>query len=233
MITLLNKCLIKLNDCLILYIKAKKMNYNEKQIQIVDAAEVLFAEKGFEGTSVRDIAEAAGINIAMISYYFGSKEKLMEALFDLRTGHVAERVDSMLTDESISPFKKVEFLIDEHIDKAFDKHLFYRIMVTEQLINKNSILTEALKGLKKRNLERITRLLEDGQQKGVFKTGMNTWMLVNTLIGTVSQTVMNKTFYKDNFQEEGISDEALKLKLKKELGDHLKKLFKSILTYEA
>ncbi|HNO01068.1 MAG TPA: TetR family transcriptional regulator, partial [Chitinophagaceae bacterium] len=40
-------------------------------------AEKLFAEKGYNGTSVRDIAEKAGINLAMVSYYFGSKEKLL------------------------------------------------------------------------------------------------------------------------------------------------------------
>jgi AcrR family transcriptional regulator len=55
------------------------MEFTDKQIQIIDIAERLFAERGFDGTSVRDIADEAGINVAMISYYFGSKEKLMEA----------------------------------------------------------------------------------------------------------------------------------------------------------
>ena len=44
----------------------------------MEAAEELFAEKGFSGTSVRDIADAADVNVAMISYYFGSKEKMLE-----------------------------------------------------------------------------------------------------------------------------------------------------------
>ncbi len=50
----------------------------------MDSAELLFSQKGFDGTSVRDIAEAAGINTAMISYYFGSKEKLMEEILKER-----------------------------------------------------------------------------------------------------------------------------------------------------
>jgi AcrR family transcriptional regulator len=37
--------------------------------------EELIAKKGYEGTSVRDICSKANINVAMISYYFGSKEK--------------------------------------------------------------------------------------------------------------------------------------------------------------
>ncbi|MEO6348401.1 MAG: TetR family transcriptional regulator, partial [Aquaticitalea sp.] len=58
------------------------MSLNDKQIQILEVAEKLFAEHGFDGTSVRQIAHEADINIAMISYYFGSKEKLLEALFN-------------------------------------------------------------------------------------------------------------------------------------------------------
>ena len=53
---------------------------NDKQLQILLVAEKLFAEKGFDGTSIRNIAKEAGINIAMVSYYFGSKEKMLEAL---------------------------------------------------------------------------------------------------------------------------------------------------------
>ena len=44
------------------------------------AAEKLFAEKGFAATSTRDIAKNAGVNVSMISYYFGSKEKLFEEI---------------------------------------------------------------------------------------------------------------------------------------------------------
>ena len=60
------------------------MDYSEKQVQIMEIAETLFAEKGFNGTSVRDIAEKAHVNLAMVSYYFGSKDKLLEALFSYR-----------------------------------------------------------------------------------------------------------------------------------------------------
>ncbi|HQG39237.1 MAG TPA: helix-turn-helix domain-containing protein, partial [Chitinophagales bacterium] len=50
----------------------------DKREFILDAAERLFAEQGFEAVSVREISKAADINIAMVSYYFGSKEKLYE-----------------------------------------------------------------------------------------------------------------------------------------------------------
>ena len=88
------------------------MEFNDKQIQIIETAERLFAERGFDGTTVRDIADEAGINVAMISYYFGSKEKLMEALFELRVGSVIIRVESLIKDESLTPIEKVNMLIE-------------------------------------------------------------------------------------------------------------------------
>ena len=46
------------------------------QDRLLDAAEQLFSENGFDGASVRDIAAAAGCNIAAVNYYFGSKDNL-------------------------------------------------------------------------------------------------------------------------------------------------------------
>ena len=49
--------------------------------RLLDAAEGLFCEHGFKGTSIRDIAASAGCNIASVNYYFGSKEKLYEEVW--------------------------------------------------------------------------------------------------------------------------------------------------------
>ena len=208
------------------------MIYNDKQIQIIASAEALFASKGFDGTSVRDIAEAAGINIAMISYYFGSKEKLMEALFVQRTDHIKMKVETLLKDDSLSPFKKLNELIDGHISKAVDMQLFYKIMVTEHLVNKNPFITDALIQLTKRNIEVVTTLITDGEKKGVFKKGADVFMLMNTLIGTVSHTVMNQAFYREYYRQTEMPDEAFKESLKQRLSLHIKQIFKSILSNE-
>jgi AcrR family transcriptional regulator len=56
----------------------EEFKVQDKRDDILDVAEKLFAEQGFEAISVREISKAADINIAMVSYYFGSKEKLYE-----------------------------------------------------------------------------------------------------------------------------------------------------------
>jgi TetR/AcrR family transcriptional regulator, regulator of cefoperazone and chloramphenicol sensitivity len=49
---------------------------DDARARLIDAAIELFAKKGYEGTSVRDLATAAGVNVAAVSYYFGSKDEL-------------------------------------------------------------------------------------------------------------------------------------------------------------
>src|SRR5436853_4419176 len=58
--------------------------------RIMDAAERLFADHGFEGTSIRDIVEAAKVNLAAIHYHFRSKEALLEAVLTRRISIVNE-----------------------------------------------------------------------------------------------------------------------------------------------
>lgn len=50
--------------------------------RILDTAEVLFAEKGFAETSLRTITSKAGVNLAAVNYHFGSKEALIQAIFE-------------------------------------------------------------------------------------------------------------------------------------------------------
>lgn len=50
--------------------------------KIKEAAKAVFLEKGFDGTTTRDIAKAAGINSALMNYYFRSKEKLFQSIFN-------------------------------------------------------------------------------------------------------------------------------------------------------
>ena len=49
--------------------------------RILDAAEQLFAEKGFAETSLRLITSKAGVNLAAVNYHFGSKKSLIQAVF--------------------------------------------------------------------------------------------------------------------------------------------------------
>src|SRR5947208_14409181 len=114
------------------------MEFNVKQEHIIEAAEKLFADKGFAGTSVRDIAEADGFDLAMISSYFGSKEKLMEAMFTTRGQYLRIQLENILHNKDLSPMQKVEKLVDDYVDRIFKKQCFHRIMLHEQMVSNSS-----------------------------------------------------------------------------------------------
>jgi AcrR family transcriptional regulator len=165
------------------------MPYNEKQLLIIDAAEKLFALKGFEGASVRDIAHEADINVAMISYYFGSKEKLMEAIFEARTQNIRLKVENLLQDTGKTPLEKVYTLIDDYVEKFMNQQRFHRIMMREQIMENNTPVAAYIFELKKKNQESINRLIHDGQQSGAFRKNIDTLVKNNNLVVCI-QTVL-------------------------------------------
>jgi AcrR family transcriptional regulator len=209
------------------------MEFTDKQIQIIETAERLFSERGFDGTSVRDIADEAGINVAMISYYFGSKEKLMEALFELRVGTVKMRIESLIKDESLTPLEKVNILIDEHIERNMQKQCFHKIMVGVQVTNKNPAILKAANNIKLRNTAVVTELIKEGQKKGVFKKKVDVVLMLNTMIGTVSQSLISMDYYREFNNQQDLNEEEFQLIFKRRLSIHIKTLFKVILTNEA
>ncbi len=208
------------------------MEYSEKQIAIINAAEKLFAIKGFDGASVRDIAHEADINVAMISYYFGSKEKLMEAVFEERTTNIRLKVENLIQDEKLAPIEKVNVLIDDYVDKFIHQQEFHKIMMREQMIEKDTPIAGLIHELKKRNLESIRKLIQEGQKVGSFKKDIDIVLMMTTLVGTVSHMITSQHFYKKVNNLEYMGDMEFQKYMRKKLSIHLKSLFKQTLTNE-
>ncbi|HEX2846632.1 MAG TPA: TetR family transcriptional regulator [Chitinophagaceae bacterium] len=206
--------------------------YNEKQIQIMEAAEKLFADKGFEGTSVRDIAEDAGVNQAMISYYFGSKEKLMEAMFTYRGTSSLLQLEEMVQDKTLTPIQKVDKLIDRYIEKLLTNQCFHRVVVREQMVNNNGFISDKLQEIKRLNQALIKELIAQGQRNGDFKKHVDIPLLMITLVGTVSHLITTQHFYREINNLQSLTEEEFQKHIRKKLSHHLKAIFKATLMYE-
>lgn len=114
-------------------LRLRTLNFELRALLLATCLFKITAEQGFAGTSVRDIAEAANVNLAMISYYFGSKEKLMEAMFHHRGWDFKIQLENILQNKNLSPMQKVEKLIDDYIERIFRKQCFHKVMTREQM----------------------------------------------------------------------------------------------------
>lgn len=209
------------------------MEFNEKQLQILDNAERLFADKGYDGTSVRDIADEAGVNVAMISYYFGSKEKLLEALFNHRSAGASSKVKAIMDNTEMGPMEKVEAMIDYYIDKFQNENCFHKIMMREQVAIQRTTTASLILDFKKRNQELVSKLIQEGQKAGVFVKNIDVPISMATLIGTVSHMFTTQHFYREVNNLQSLTDEQFQEHIRKKISTHMKFLFKAILTHEA
>ena len=208
------------------------MDLNDKQLKIIETAECLFADKGYDGTSVRDIADEAGINVAMISYYFGSKEKLLEALFSYRAEGTVQKLESMLQDRVLTPLEKVNIMIDYYIDKFQTQQCFFRIMMREQVASQRGVTAGLIQHFKKRNQQLVKQLIHEGQKTGEFNKNIDVPILMATLIGTTGHMIATQHFYREINNLQDMPDEQFQKLIKKKLSSHLKFLFKATLTHE-
>ncbi|HEV7919609.1 MAG TPA: TetR family transcriptional regulator [Thermoanaerobaculia bacterium] len=88
----------------------------ETRERIVDAALRLFREKGFDETTMRDIAAAAGVATGATYYYFRSKEELVMAFY-LRTAEVARGISIPMMEKSTDLKKRIRAVIDVNLDQ--------------------------------------------------------------------------------------------------------------------
>jgi AcrR family transcriptional regulator len=92
--------------------------------RILDAAERLFAERGFHGVSVRDVTGAADVDVALVAYHFGNKQGLLEAVFMRRAADLNDerlaRLDAVLDGSGRRP-PKLEEIIDAFTHPLLDR----------------------------------------------------------------------------------------------------------------
>ena len=84
--------------------------------KIKEAARTLFTKKGFDAVKTRDIAKEAGINLALLNYYFRSKEKLFEIIMLENMQRFFEGFVIIVNDEKTSYIKKIELIVNKYID---------------------------------------------------------------------------------------------------------------------
>ena len=153
----------------------------------------LFAGKGYEGTSIRDIAEGASVNLAMVNYYFGSKEKLFENIVKYKSSLTRDLLDEILNNNKLSYTEKMDAVIDSYVERLFKNRSFHRLIYHELLLNQRDELQTSIVDNLIPNSILIKSIIEAGIKKNEFKK-VDVELTIATLIGTINQVLLSKKF---------------------------------------
>ena len=118
----------------------KELTTEEK---ILLSASKVFTEKGFAGTRTRDIAEEAGINLALLNYYFRSKEKLFEQVMKIKVVLLFGKIFPILSNEKTSLEEKIDLASEKYFE-ILSKNPNLPLFVISEIQKKNSNISKII-----------------------------------------------------------------------------------------
>jgi len=104
--------------------------------KIIRAADKLFTQKGYAATRTRDIAEEAGTNLALLNYYFGSKENLFKKVVQEKLKMLLGAIGPVLSNEHISLEDKIRTITENYTNLLLEHEELPIFILNELTVNK-------------------------------------------------------------------------------------------------
>lgn len=186
--------------------------------KILSAARELFEEKGFDLSSVREIATKADVNVALINYHFGSKENLLLAVMEQSVDNTRLKLND-INQSSSTPVEKLLQVIELYVDKIFSNCKYHQLIHRELSTTQRPELVEGITKILNRNSSELRKLMEEGQRKKVFKKDADLDLAIATLFGVIYQTT--HAVFRKRWTRPGENEEVYRERVKKFLYDLL------------
>jgi AcrR family transcriptional regulator len=155
-----------------------KESHNETQRKILNTARQLFVKKGFKGTTVRDIATAAGTNIAMVNYYFRTKENLFDAIFEEAFGMLASKIFAAV-DSDLPFFELIEYWVNSYFDLLTENPDFPIFVLNEVARNPERIGKKFRFGSPYQLYSKLAFCIYTEEQKGTISVNSYSDLFLN------------------------------------------------------
>lgn len=140
--------------------------------KIIEAARELFYEKGFTGVTVRDIAGKAEVNLALLHYYFRTKENIFEIVFKEAFTLLFRKLNRALSLD-VDLFEKIKLIISSYITTASKYPQLASFIMHELSVNADfvwkSIYANKEKGSVNVNYEKFFQTVIDGGENGTIR----------------------------------------------------------------
>jgi AcrR family transcriptional regulator len=192
------------------------MEKTDKKTEILRAAEMLFSEFGYEGTSTRQIAKESSANMAMINYYFGSKEGVFIEIMEERLCGFKTQL-SQIDEEQIPAKEKLLKVVDKYATRIFSNISFHKMMHRELSLMQRPEMFSQIRDAMASNRMVIERIIEDGIADGSFRK-VDVRMCIATIMGTITLIANSPSKVEDNVD---MNDEKQREILRTRLVAHL------------
>ena len=212
--------------------KTEKEDKTDKKDHILDVAEKVFAELGYDGASTRLISGEANVNMAMLNYYFGSKEGVFMAIFERRISSFQSILLSIGNDDSINAWEKLDRYIESYVDRVVNNNCFHVMLHREISKSKKTELTDQIAGIMMKNVSVFQAIIDNGIKSGEFKKDTDSQLLVATIFGTKNYLVNTPHISSLIIGYDVMDKDNQDKKLKPRLKTYLKSLLKAYLVNE-
>jgi AcrR family transcriptional regulator len=147
--------------------------------KILLAARKIFVDKGLEGARMQDIADEAGINKAMLHYYFRSKEKLFETIFEQVASEFLPKIfDILQSDKPL--FEKIEWFCSAYIEQEIKTPYVPIFIINEINRDPEGFLKKVLRN-QHPPFKKIIAQIKEEAKKGIIKPIEPIQLLLNTI----------------------------------------------------
>jgi len=201
----------------------------DKKDYILDVAERVFADKGFDGASTRLISGEAGVNMAMLNYYFGSKEGLFLAIIERKISHFQNILQNLGSNENMRAWDKMETYIELYGDKIVNNNCFQKLLYKEMVMDRGNELSEKLRSMLLKNVAEVEKILKEGITAGDFNEDIDIPMVIATLYGTKNYIINTPLMAGPLLGYDIRDDEMIEKKLKPQIKSFMKNLLKCYL----
>jgi AcrR family transcriptional regulator len=156
--------------------KTKDRSAEEK---ILAAAKKVFVEKGMDGARMQDIADEAGINKALLHYYFRNKEKLFQVIFKEATSRLFPRINTILTSD-LPLFEKIRQFTNDYIEIVIENPYLPLFVLNEMNKQPHTFIEKIFEG-KPPQLHLLAQQIEKEINKGIIKKLRPADLIVNMM----------------------------------------------------
>ena len=159
------------------------MGYDEKLDKILKSAAEVFAHKGFDRASIRDVARASGMSLAGLYYYFKSKDELLFLIQKRWLSYLLGLLEERLKGVE-SPEERLIILIDAHIDFAV-KNMREMKVLSHEMETLSGSLREEIFDLRRRYYRLCSGIIEEMARRGKMRE-LNLKTTVMSLFGMMN-----------------------------------------------